>query len=95
MNQYLLGLVTLMRQGGSPAQRPLFNRTIECRQALLEFYIYAKYTSHDDATLSYIGTCLLLVSPLQRGFLTQVSWQKGKGQRQCSGNGTHEGATGR
>jgi len=52
MSQYLLGVVTQSLQGGSPAQRPIFHCAIECRWALLEFYMYAQYKSHDDATLS-------------------------------------------
>ena len=49
---YLLGVVTKSLQGGNPAQRPIFHRTIECTRAVLEFYMYARYKSHDDATLS-------------------------------------------
>jgi hypothetical protein len=54
MSWYLLGVVTQSLRGGNPAQRPIFNRAIECTQALLEFYMNARYTSHDDATLSYM-----------------------------------------
>jgi hypothetical protein len=54
MSRYLLGIVTQSLRGGSPAQRPIFNRAIECTWALLEFYMYARYISHDDATLSYL-----------------------------------------
>jgi len=53
MSRYLLGVVTQSLQGGSTAQRPIFNRAIECTQALLEFYMYARHKSHDDATWSY------------------------------------------
>jgi len=54
MSRYQLGVVTQSLQGGSPARRPIFNRAIECTRALLEFYMYARYKSHDDATLSYM-----------------------------------------
>jgi len=54
MSRYLLGVVTQSLWGGSAAQRPICNRAIECTRALLEFYMYARYKSHDDATLSYI-----------------------------------------
>jgi len=54
MSKYLLGVVTLSLQGGSPAQCAIFNHAIECTQALLELYMYARYTSHDDATLRYM-----------------------------------------
>jgi len=54
MSRYLLGVLTQSLRGGNPAQRPIFNRAIECTRALLEFYMYARYKSHDDATLSYM-----------------------------------------
>jgi hypothetical protein len=54
ISRYLLGVVTQSLQGGSPAQHPRFTCAIECTQALLEFYMYTRYKSHDDATLSFI-----------------------------------------
>jgi hypothetical protein len=39
MSRYLLGVVTKSLQGGSPAQRPIINRAIECTRALLQFYM--------------------------------------------------------
>jgi hypothetical protein len=54
MSQYLLGVVTQSLRGGNLTQHPIFNRPIECTRALLEFYMYASYKSHDDATLSYL-----------------------------------------
>ena len=54
MSWYLLRVVTQSLQGGSPAQRPVFSRAIECTRALSEFYMYARYKSPDDATLSYM-----------------------------------------
>jgi len=58
MSRYLLGVVTQSLRGGSPAQRSIFNRAIECIQALLEFCMYARYKSHDNATLSYMKDAL-------------------------------------
>lgn len=58
MSRYLLGVVTQSLRGGTPAQRPLFNRVIECTRALLEFYMYARYDSHDEDTLSYMDDAL-------------------------------------
>ena len=54
MSRYLLGFVTHSLQGGNGAQRPIFNRAIECTWAWLEFYMYARYKSHEDATFSYM-----------------------------------------
>jgi len=51
-------VVTQSLQGGSPAQRPIFNCVIKCTQALLEFYMYAQYKSRDNATLSYMQDAL-------------------------------------
>jgi len=69
MSQYLPGVVTQSLGGGSPAQRPVFNRPIECTQALLEFYMYARYKSHDDATLSYMEDALHRFHTLKDVFL--------------------------
>jgi len=52
MSRYLLAVVTQSLRGGSPAQRPIVNHPIEYTGALLEFFMYAPYKSHDDATLS-------------------------------------------
>ena len=52
MSRYLLGVVTQSLRGGSPTQRPIFNCAIEYTWALVEFYMYARYKSHDDATWS-------------------------------------------
>jgi hypothetical protein len=54
MSQYLIGVVSQSLRGGSPAQRPIFHCAIECTRALLEFQVYARYKSHDDASLSYM-----------------------------------------
>jgi len=40
MSRYLLGVVIQSLRGGNPAQRPIFNRAIECTRALLGFYMY-------------------------------------------------------
>ena len=58
MSRYLLRVVTQSLRGGSPAQRPIFNHTIECTRALLEFSMYTRYKSHNDATLSYMEDTL-------------------------------------
>jgi len=55
---YLLGVVTQSLQGGSSAQCAIFNSTFECIWALLEFHMYARYKSHDDAPFSYMEDAL-------------------------------------
>jgi hypothetical protein len=52
MSRYLLGVVTQSLRGGRPAYCPISNRAIEWIGALVEFYMYARYKSHDDATFS-------------------------------------------
>jgi hypothetical protein len=58
MNRYLLGVVTQSIRGGCTAHSPIFNCLIEYTHTLLEFYMYARYKCHDDATLRYISDCL-------------------------------------
>jgi len=54
LSQYMLGVATQSHWCRSPTQYPTFNCAIECIQALLEFYMYAQYISHNKATLSYM-----------------------------------------
>jgi len=58
ISRYLLGVVTQSLRGRNPTQLLIFNRAIVCTQALLEFYMYAQYKSHNDATLSYMEGAL-------------------------------------
>jgi hypothetical protein len=78
MSRYLLGVVTQSLRGGSPAQRPIFNHAIECTRALLEFYIYARYKSHDDATLSYMEDALHRFHTFKDVFLLGRAGKKAK-----------------
>jgi len=78
ISQYLLGVVTQVLRGGNPALCPVFNRAIECTWALLEFYMYAQYKSHDDATLSYMEDALHHFHTFKDVFLLQRSGRKAK-----------------
>jgi hypothetical protein len=78
MSPYLLGVVTQSLRGGSPAQRPIFNPAIQCTRALLEFYMYARYKSHDDATLSYMEDALHRFHTLKDVFLLGRAGKKAK-----------------
>jgi hypothetical protein len=78
MSRYLLGVVTRSLQGGNPAQRPKFNRAIECTRALLEFSMKAPYISHDDATLSYMGDTLHRFHTFKDVFLLGRAGKKAK-----------------
>ena len=78
MSRYLLGVVTQSLQGGNPAQRRIFNCAIEFTRALLEFYMYAQYKSHDDATLSYMEDALHRVHTFKDVFLLGRAGKKAK-----------------
>jgi hypothetical protein len=77
-SQYLLGVVTQSLRGRSPAQRPIFNHAIECTRALLEIYMYARYKSHHDATLSYMADALRRFHPCKDGILLGRAGKKAK-----------------
>jgi len=78
MSRYLLGVVTQSLRGGSPAQRPIFNHAIDFTRALLEIYMYARYKSHDDATLSYIDDALCRFHTCKDLFLLRRAGKKAK-----------------
>jgi len=85
MSRYLLGAVTQTLREGSPAQRPIFNRTIECTQPLLEFYMYARYKSHDDATLSYMEDAMHRFHTFNDDFLLGRAGKKEKANANALG----------
>ena len=78
MSQYLPGVVTQCLRGGSPAQHPVFNRAIECPWASLQFYMYARYKSHDDATLSYLEDALHHFDTFNEVFLLKRAGKNAK-----------------
>jgi len=78
MSRYMLGVVTQSLRGGSPTQHPIFNRAIECTRALLEFYMYPRYKSHDDATLSYMEDALHRFHTFKDVFLLGRAGKKAK-----------------
>jgi len=78
MSRYLLGVVTQSLRGGRPAQRPIFNPTIVRTQALLKFCMYARYKSHDDATLSYMEDALHCFHTVKVVFLLGQAGNKAK-----------------
>jgi hypothetical protein len=69
MSWYLLGVVTQSLPGGIPAQSPIFNHTIEYTWVLLDIYMYARYKSHNDATLSYMEDTLRRFHTFKDDFL--------------------------
>jgi hypothetical protein len=78
LSRFLLGVGTQSLQGGIPAQRPIFNRAIGCTRALLEFYMYTRYKSDDDATLSYMEDALDRFHTVKDVFLLRRAGKKAK-----------------
>jgi hypothetical protein len=78
MSRDLLGVVTQSLRGGYPAQCPIFSRAIQCTRALLEFYMYARYKSQDDATLSYMVDALHYFHTFKDVFLLRRAGKKAK-----------------
>jgi hypothetical protein len=58
--------------------RAIFNRAIECTWELLEFYMYARYISHLDATLSYMENALCPFHTFKDIFLLGRAGRKAK-----------------
>jgi len=85
LSRYLLRVVTLSLRGGNPAQRPISNRAIECTRALLEFYRYARYISHDDATSSYMEDALHCFHTFKDVFLLGRAGKKAKAKANALG----------
>jgi hypothetical protein len=69
MSRYMVGDAIQSLRGGSPAQSPILNCAIECTQALLEIYMYARYKSDDDATWSYMDDALRYFHTFKDAFL--------------------------
>jgi len=80
MSWDLLGVVSQSRRGGSPAQRPIFNRPLEYSQPLLELYMYARDKAHNDATLSYMKDALHRFHTFKDAFLRRRAGEKAKGE---------------
>jgi len=85
MTRYLQGVVTQSLRGGSPTQSPIFNHAIECTRALLEFYMYARYTPHNDATLSYMEDALHRFHTPKDVFLVGRAGKKAKAKANALG----------
>jgi len=80
MSLYLIGVATQSLRCGSPAQRPILNRAIECTLALLECYMYAQYKSHDNATLSCMEDALHRFDTFKDDFSFRRASKKAKGK---------------
>jgi predicted choloylglycine hydrolase len=78
ISQYQLEVVTQSLRGGSSPQRPILNRAMVCTQPFLKVYMYARYKSHDDATLSYMEDALRRLHTFKDVFLLVPGGKKVK-----------------
>ena len=58
MSRFLVGVLRSALGGPSASQRSVFDEAIECSRALVEFYFYCQYESHDEETLSCMAGAL-------------------------------------
>jgi len=78
MSRYWDGVVIQSLRGGSHAQRSIINHAIECPQGLLEFYMYVRYESHNDATLSYMEDAMRRFHNFKNVFILGRAGKKAK-----------------
>jgi hypothetical protein len=58
MSTFLLAVLRNTLHGPTSAERGVFDRAILYTRVLLEFFFYASYTSHDEATLNMMDNAL-------------------------------------
>ena len=58
MSRFLVTVLRCALHALSVSQRGVFNQAIECSRALVEFYFYSQYDSHDEQTLGLMSTAL-------------------------------------
>jgi hypothetical protein len=68
MSRFLVGVLRCALRTPSPSQRGVFNEAIECCRALVEFYFYAQYESHDEETLGLMDEALKRFHTFKRVF---------------------------
>jgi hypothetical protein len=82
MSQFLVAVLRCTLRTPSSSQRGVFNDAIECYRALVEFYLYAQYESHDEETLGLMDEALKRFHTFKRVFrqfrVTKKVTQQGK-----------------
>jgi hypothetical protein len=58
MSRFLVAVLRCALRTPSPSQRGVFDDAIGCCRALVEFYFYAQYESHDEETLGLMDDAL-------------------------------------
>jgi len=56
MSRFLIAVLRCALRAPSASQRRIFNQAIECSGALVRFYFYSQYDSHDEQTLGLMST---------------------------------------
>ena len=57
-SRFLVAILSCALRAPFASQRDVFNQAIECSRALVEFYFYSQYNSHDEQTLGLMSTAL-------------------------------------
>jgi len=58
MTRYLLGVTRNALRNPTAGERAAFESALECTRALVEFYMYCQYNSHDEDTLNLMEDAL-------------------------------------
>jgi len=58
MSRFLVAILRCALYVPSTSQCDVFNQAIECSRALVDFYFYSQYDSHDEQTLGLMSTAL-------------------------------------
>jgi len=58
MLHFLVAILHCAQHVPSVSQRDIFKQAIECSRALMEFYFYSQYDSHNEQTLGLMSTAL-------------------------------------
>jgi hypothetical protein len=58
MTRFLVGVTRNALRNPAPAEKVAFESAVECTRALIEFYMYCQYESHDEDTLNLMENAL-------------------------------------
>src|SRR5437588_11150813 len=58
MIRFPVGATCNALRNPTPGEKAAFESTVECTRALVEFYMYCQYESHDEDTLNLIEDAL-------------------------------------
>jgi hypothetical protein len=76
MSRYLLAVVTNALHCPNASEKRTFEDAIQCTRALLEFYHYCRYPSHDEDTLNLMDDALHHFHNFKLVFLQYRAYKK-------------------